>query len=269
MEKEKIKKEQMYKRKAIPKKLRFEVLKRDKFKCVYCGATAPDVVLWIDHMHPVSKGGENDILNLVTSCMPCNLGKSNIELKDNVLLDKQRNQLEELQERREQLEMMIQWQQGLKGVKDTLVNELKESWESMAPGYLISETGMKSIRKWNREFEYQEVLEAMQIAADQYLEFNGDKVNRHSWSIAYGKIGGILRTRKASLEKPYLQDLFYIRGILKNRIRGSFDIAGAMVLLEEGYEKGVTIDQMKRLAVTCYYDDDFIDGMEELMGAVG
>jgi len=42
-------------RKAISKKLRFEVYKRDKFTCQYCGRKAPDVILEIDHINPVAK----------------------------------------------------------------------------------------------------------------------------------------------------------------------------------------------------------------------
>ena len=64
------------KRKAIGDKLRFEVFKRDNFKCQYCGMSAPDVVLNVDHIDPVSNGGENNILNLITSCRDCNSGKS-------------------------------------------------------------------------------------------------------------------------------------------------------------------------------------------------
>lgn len=60
---------------AISKKVRFEVFKRDGFKCQYCGRSAPDVILHVDHINPVSNGGNNDIMNLVTSCSECNLGK--------------------------------------------------------------------------------------------------------------------------------------------------------------------------------------------------
>lgn len=44
-------------RKTITKKTRFEVFKRDGFKCVYCGACAPEVVLVVDHIDPVANGG--------------------------------------------------------------------------------------------------------------------------------------------------------------------------------------------------------------------
>jgi 5-methylcytosine-specific restriction endonuclease McrA len=66
-------------REPFPPKLRFEVLKRDGFRCRYCGRSGAqgEVKLHVDHVVPVSKGGTNDIDNLVTACEECNLGKSN------------------------------------------------------------------------------------------------------------------------------------------------------------------------------------------------
>ena len=65
----------------INARLRFKVLKRDNFKCVYCGkspANNSNVELHVDHIVPWSKGGETVIENLQTLCSKCNLGKSNI-----------------------------------------------------------------------------------------------------------------------------------------------------------------------------------------------
>lgn len=71
----------MSKRKPITKKIRFEVFKRDSFTCQYCGNTPPAVTLEIDHLNPISKGGNNNINNLITACFDCNRGKSNIPLE--------------------------------------------------------------------------------------------------------------------------------------------------------------------------------------------
>ena len=77
-------------RKTISKKTRFEVFKRDSFRCQYCGGSAPDVVLHVDHVTPVSGGGANDIMNLVTSCAQCNAGKGARRLDDRGTLENQR-----------------------------------------------------------------------------------------------------------------------------------------------------------------------------------
>lgn len=61
-------------------RLRWNVLKRDQFKCVKCGASpatgGPD--LQVDHVVPWSRGGETVAENLQTLCLSCNLGKSNV-----------------------------------------------------------------------------------------------------------------------------------------------------------------------------------------------
>lgn len=67
-------------RSPIPKNIRFEILKRDAFSCQYCGSKPPDVVLEVDHIIPVSRGGQNNPDNLITSCFPCNRGKSDRQL---------------------------------------------------------------------------------------------------------------------------------------------------------------------------------------------
>ena len=69
------KKKENENRDGISPKLRFEVLKRDKYVCQYCGACGPDVELEIDHIIPVSRGGTDDIDNLKTACFRCNRGK--------------------------------------------------------------------------------------------------------------------------------------------------------------------------------------------------
>lgn len=54
---------------------RFEVFRRDRFKCQYCGAQIQDTELHVDHVIPRKLGGTDDPFNLVTACTACNLGK--------------------------------------------------------------------------------------------------------------------------------------------------------------------------------------------------
>jgi len=60
---------------------RFDVLKRDKFTCQYCGRKAPDVPLVVDHKAPLADGGRSEESNLVTSCQDCNAGKAAASLE--------------------------------------------------------------------------------------------------------------------------------------------------------------------------------------------
>ncbi len=70
---------------AVGKKLRFEILKRDGFTCRYCGRRPPEVILNVDHVLAVSKGGGDEPINLIASCWECNSGKSDADISSEVI----------------------------------------------------------------------------------------------------------------------------------------------------------------------------------------
>jgi hypothetical protein len=61
---------------AVSKRTRYEVLRRDNHTCRYCGESAPDVKLTVDHVLPIALGGTDAPDNLVAACRDCNAGKS-------------------------------------------------------------------------------------------------------------------------------------------------------------------------------------------------
>jgi hypothetical protein len=77
-------KEKTRNRSQLGKRIRFEIFDRDNFTCQYCGRMPPDVMLEVDHIIPVSKGGSNEPENLRTSCAACNRGKSDKQLNQEI-----------------------------------------------------------------------------------------------------------------------------------------------------------------------------------------
>ncbi len=70
---------------SVSWRLRFLVMRRDRFKCCFCGvspATTPGASLVIDHVLAWSKGGETLFNNLQTLCEKCNGGKSDLMMDD-------------------------------------------------------------------------------------------------------------------------------------------------------------------------------------------
>lgn len=78
---------------AVSKRLRYEVLRRDNHACRYCGASAPDAPLRVDHVTPVALGGSDAPANLVTACEPCNSGKTSSTPDAAVVADVSRDAL--------------------------------------------------------------------------------------------------------------------------------------------------------------------------------
>jgi HNH endonuclease len=63
---------------APSKRLRYEVLRRDNHTCRYCGRSAPEVEITVDHVIPVALGGRDEASNLVAACRDCNGGKTSL-----------------------------------------------------------------------------------------------------------------------------------------------------------------------------------------------
>lgn len=203
----------MKKRKNLSQKIRFEVFKRDRFTCQYCGRKAPEVVLQCDHIKPVSKGGTNDLLNLLTSCKDCNSGKSNIELDDNTILSKQHHQLELLQERREQIELVLQWTESLENFEEEKVKILIHYIEQRIKPYTLVNNSSNFIASLLRKFTIEELMNGIDIGTQKYLRYDTQGQALHySVERFISKIGGITATQRMS---PTQQAIVKIKAIGK------------------------------------------------------
>lgn len=232
-------------RKSISKRVRFEVFKRDCFACQYCGRKAPDVLLHIDHIIPVSEGGKNDLLNLVTSCAECNLGKSNRVLSDKSVVERKRQQLADLQQRREQLEMMFEWQESLTNMQEDTVERLSRNFTHLFKGHSLNTHGIAMIRRALNRFSIDEIMESMRVASSQYLEYDSDGNATHqSVEHAFAKLLPICGVNRAENESPGIKRLFYIRGILRKRLRYLNEVE-ALDLLKRALALNASVDSLE------------------------
>jgi len=201
----------MAERKSLSKKIRFEVFKRDSFTCQYCGSKSPDVVLNVDHINPVAKGGKNEMLNLITSCFSCNSGKSDRQLSDKTIVEKQRVQIEELNLRRQQLEMLLEWKTGLQDIKSDEAQKVSDYIEKITGKVSLTPVGLKNMQKHIKKFGLQEILDAVDIAFDKYYKEDEEG----SDAIAFKKVPAIAFI---NTQPKHMKDIAYVKGILRNRI---------------------------------------------------
>lgn len=242
----------MNKREGLSKKIRFEIFKRDKFTCQYCGAKSPEVILNVDHIDPVAKGGKNEILNLITSCFDCNSGKSDRILSDSSVVEKQRKQLENLQERREQIELMLEWKKSLSNFDNDVSEMISDYVESKMNPFTLNEKGKKSIFEWSKKFETEKILDAIDISANQYLKYENDVLEQESVEDFINKIGGIVYVKGLS---PIKQKLAYIKGIARNRFFwddkiGSIILSNYIKQIEKHYDEEQILKDLENEVMT-------------------
>lgn len=151
---------------AVSKRTRFEVFKRDRFACQYCGRTPPTIVLHCDHVIPVSKDGPDEIDNLVTSCEECNLGKSDVSLGE--VPTTVQEKMERAREKREQVEALNALLLEEREAENTDIEELGLYYFqliSTRAEWVFVAQREQSIRTFLRRMPKTLILEAMDIAA--------------------------------------------------------------------------------------------------------
>lgn len=256
-------------RKPMGKRLRFEVLKRDLFKCRYCGKSAEGgALLQVDHVIPVAKGGKNDLMNLVAACTDCNAGKSAIPLSDTNVAIQARKQAEILQLQKEQLEMMAEWRAGLKDIEEEKVIQLFSYWNELTPGFALNESFRPEIRRMLKQASFEDITSSMDDASSQYLKFDSNgNCTRESCEHAISMIARILKWKKEYAKDPGLQELVKIGGILRKRTNGSFRMGEIIDLLKLARSEGVDVLRMKQVANTVSSAWRFTKDIEELISA--
>jgi hypothetical protein len=158
------------KRKALSKKNRFDVFKRDIFICQYCGNTPPSVVLEVDHITPVSAGGLNDIDNLITACFDCNRGKGANELSSAPEAVQAKALL--LSERQEQLKAFNRLQRlDINRLKKE-VSKIENLYSSFFEGYGFSDKFKISVKTFLKRLTFTEVEESMEEACSKIDDSN-------------------------------------------------------------------------------------------------
>lgn len=153
-------------RNSLSKRLRFEVFKRDGFRCVYCGRTPPDVTLEADHVVPESAGGPTDTGNLVTSCFDCNRGKADVSLKIRPECVTEINEME--RDKVDQMREYNLWLLQQKEELDQMAMTLSDHWIAMNGGNVKKECLWPSefvgVKRFLKRLSLAFCLEAVEIA---------------------------------------------------------------------------------------------------------
>ncbi|HKO90008.1 MAG TPA: HNH endonuclease, partial [Polyangiaceae bacterium] len=205
----------MKKRKSLSVKTRFQVLKRDRYTCQYCGAHPPDVLVVVDHVVPVAAGGSNDPSNLRTACQPCNGGKSDGLLEEGDLLTPSARTLEEQSERLRQAKAYAKLVEDMRAHDDDRVGMVISAWAKafqarevtedgkscwqLGPGELFP--GEASVRKVLKRLPLEAVLDAVDITAAKMGRGNRG-AESYFFGVCWRKVDALEAAPAASAPEP-------------------------------------------------------------------
>jgi len=160
--------------------------------------------------------------------------------------------------------MMFDWQKGLLGLQDDVVERLSNYWAEQVPGFFLNETGLQSLKRLSKKYQIDEMMNAIHTAAQQYLVYADGKPTKESVEIAWNKVGGICRVRQMERENPDVQRLYYIKGILRKRI-ANLNEGFTMGLLKRALELNASIDSMEECAKAARSWSQWRNGIENFI----
>ena len=242
----------MTKRKNLSKSVRFEVFKRDSFKCQYCGKSAPDVVLEVDHIIPVAKGGDNDLSNLITACFDCNRGKRDKKLTDKQSIKLQKEELDKLNARREQIEMIAEWRKELSNLMNESIDKIVEIINQEF--YLklnLTDYERRNFSKRIKKYGVKETLNSSLIAFERYDDIE----------TALSKIDGILYNRHLEEYDPEKAAYHRMLSLAKKKFT-YFNPKVAYCLIDKIYACTMFEEDITRLIYSCKNWSEFKRRME-------
>jgi hypothetical protein len=156
-------------------------------------------------------------------------------------LKAQKKELDKLNMRKEQLIMMSKWQTELIDIEKQEAEKIIEL-TNMKYNLTIQKTdkALNEMIKVIKKYGFQEALESTLIAFGE-----------HQKETTFKNIYGICHTRKIEKENPVLKDLYYIRGIMKNRFPNVVDWQ-AIQIMEQALKADISITELKEMAKNCY-----------------
>lgn len=133
---------------------RFNIIKRDKHTCRYCGRKPPEVELDIDYDLPVTEGGTENIDNLITLCRQCKIGK-NFETSENDISD--------------------EWQQIIKKREEDF-EDIKKYW-STCMSYKFLDYDEEVIRNLIKKYNPIWIKKAIKITSEKDIKKYGNYIS--------------------------------------------------------------------------------------------
>ena len=111
---------------------------------------------------------------------------------------------------------------------ENVVNRLVEFIESKMPGHSINAYGRKNVNGYVKMYSYDAIVKAVNISAEQYLDYDGNIVTGDSADIFLNKIGGILHNLHLS---PVDKEVSHVKSMARQQFGYFNEFMGNSLLL--------------------------------------
>lgn len=197
---------------SISPSLRRLILERDEFTCTECGQQVPKVLLYIDKiLSPETEeafAGQPEEDKYTCLCESCyKQAHGHLQFKAAT----------RTAERRQQLEMMVEWRRENRSLTSDTNAYLIDYINGKIEPYSLTKQGAQNVRKAVRKSNFTTALDAIDETFDHYVTYDkGENINKASVDEFLSKIGGYLYINSLP---PVEKEMYHILNSCKSRFR--------------------------------------------------
>jgi hypothetical protein len=157
--------------------------------------------------------------------------------------------IDELEERLQQLKMLINWRKGMLNIRKQQLTNLITYWEDKIPDFETNNDQKKFLAAYISKYSSDEIMAAMDMTVDKFIKFNDDgTIDRTSILTAFSKIPEICQTKTEIVNAHETDGLQRIHNQLEKGIGGFFDSNRANQWLNYARSWEVPIDDLFKMA---------------------
>jgi transcriptional regulator with XRE-family HTH domain len=144
---------------------------------------------------------------------------------------------------------------------DELRSKLSNYWESIVHGCILAEGDRRKLDKWLGTFSTVEIMNAMDACEREYVHYQPQGLCTPSTAeYAFNKIPAVCRVNRRAEANPDERQLYFIRGVVRNRIE-DFDNTEGIRLLRQAYTAGVDVERLREFAGSVQSWQEFERGL--------
>lgn len=128
-----------------------------------------------------------------------------------------------------------------------VVADMADLWASLVKPFELNDVGRSELGQLLDKFGAAIILDSMKVAVNKHVQMEDGVPTAATVNMAWHYIVKVASVKLGDIKQPNLKDVFYIRGILRNRFNYCNEVL-ARQLLEEAIESGADVDALKKMA---------------------
>ena len=240
----------------IPPKQLFETLKRDSFKCRFCGVSYSEQTLYVDFIADNINVKDCSSKDLITTCNSCNGGD-----KGKYITDRKTEKIDQFEDKLNQYcddvdTLHDRWRQDAEFSDRKALRDIIKAWEQIFFQMKLSNAGIEEFSTLLETYRPEEMLQAIKnLAPNQLASGLSEEEKFFLAKESILRLSDECFNYKHEMNKKGIKEIYALTEKYIDSIKGC-KYGELKQKLKHGYEHGISLIQLDRISASAFDRSD-------------